>query len=73
VSDGPAKPDRNGITPERVAELTAELGFLDLCALVLAYSKTSTMNISWKHPSGVTVSIQERKNPRKAKARKVAS
>ena len=58
---------RNRITPERVAELTAELGFLDLCELVLAFARTTTMDISWKHPSGVSVIVKERKTPRKAK------
>ena len=61
-----AEESPGGITPERITELSKELGFLDLCALVLAYSKTTTMNISWRHPSGVTLTIKAPRAPKKS-------
>jgi hypothetical protein len=49
---------RERMSEARRSELLEELDFLDLCDLVLAYSKKTRNQLDWKHPDGVRVTIK---------------
>lgn len=52
------------LTKERLTELGEELQFLDLCELILAFSRKTAMSIRWSN-GRVTIAIKAVKKVRK--------